>query len=112
MDKQTRRGYIPIFYDLRIRTDKAFIPKNKIKLNIKKRYNNNSSELNGTNNSNKKTDHKSLINNKFSITPKKSKYLNISESNNKGYINTFTNNFQLTKNNKLLNTDFSRNKIE
>ena len=112
MDKQTRRGYIPIFYDLRIRTDKAFIPKNKIKLNIKKRYNNNSSELNGTNNSNKKTDHKSLINNKFSITPKKSKYLNISESNNKGYINTFTNNFQLTKNNKLLNTDFSRNKVK
>ena len=112
MDKQTRRGYIPIFYDLRIRTDKAFIPKNKIKLNIKKRYNNNSSELNGTDNSNKKSDYKSLIKNKFSITPKKSKYLNISENNNKGYLNTFTNNFQLTKNNKLLNTDFSRNKVK
>ena len=112
MDKQTRRGYIPIFYDLRIRTDKAFIPKNKIKLNIKKRYNNNSSELNGTDNSNKKSDYKSLIKNKFSITPKKSKYLNISENNNKGYLNTFTNNCQLPKNNKLLNTDFSRNKVK
>ena len=30
MNKQTKRVITPISYDLRIRTDKAFIPRNKI----------------------------------------------------------------------------------
>ena len=112
MDKQTSRGKIPIFYDLRIRTDIAFNSKNKKKFNIKKKSNNNSSELNEIDNKNKNSDYKSLTKNKFSITPKKSNYLNISDNNSKGYLNTYINNFQISINNKLLNTDFSRNKMK
>ena len=92
MDKQTKRGIMPISYDLRIRTDKAFIPRNKMNLN------------------NKNTNIKISISN--IKTPKnKNIYLNISENNkNKAYLNTYSNQFQFTKTQKILNTDFSRNK--
>ena len=40
MDKQTKRGYLPTSYDLRIRTDKAFIQKIDLK-KVKNKSNNN-----------------------------------------------------------------------
>ena len=111
MDKQTKRGQLPVYYDLRIRTDKPFIPKNKIKINNNKKVNDNS-EINIDDNNNNKN---SVINlkDKFSITPKKAQtQYNISENNNnKEYLNTYSNKFSLNQSKKILNSDdISRNK--
>ena len=114
MDKQTRRGYLPTSYDLRIRTDKAFIPKIKInqRKNKSNNTNNNSEENNDNNDKKNKNSNSSIIlKEKISITPNKSKYIHTFENNNTpGYLNTYTNNFNFTQSKKLLNTDnFSRN---
>ena len=88
MNKQTKRGIIPISYDLRIRTDKAFIPRNKI---IEKKSN-------------------ILTNNKNSTTKNKNIYLDIPESFiNKEHSKTYSNKFHhLVKAEKILSTEHSR----
>lgn len=108
MDKQTKRGILPISYDLRIRTDKAFFKKNDIKLDHK--TNSNSPYLTLADSMNKNIDNKNLTKKNISIiTPKKSKNLRISENNSNGYFNTYSYNIQLAKTKKKLNTDAYKN---
>ena len=108
MDKQTKRGALPIFYDLRIRTDKPFISNEKIKL-INYSTNSNTSETINNNNSIKNKNSIISFKDKISKTPNKSKFMSIYESNNNNaYLNTYTNTFS-TK--KILNKEnLSRNK--
>ena len=89
MNKQTKRGIIPISYDLRIRTDKAFIPRKKI---IEKKIN-------------------ILTNNKNLTTKNKTIYLDIPESfKNKEHSKAYSNKIHhLVKAEKILSTDHSRN---
>ena len=91
MKKQTKRGIMPISYDLRIKTDKAFFPRNKI---IEKKKN----ILTNTLNINLTTKNKNI-------------YLDIPESfNNKEHSKTYSNKFQhLVKVEKILSTNYSRN---
>ena len=117
MDKQTKRGYLPTSYDLRIRTDKAFIQKIDLK-KVKNKSNNNiinNSEENFYNNDKKNNLNKNLniivpFKDKISMTPNKSKYANTLVNNNNKYISTYTNNFHSTQTKKVLNSEnFSRN---
>ena len=113
MDKQTKRGHLPVYYDLRIRTDKAFIEKNKIKNKNNTKFISNTNIVDDSNNNNKNALSLKLLKDNYSITPKKTtQYINTSENVSKDYLNTYTNKFTINNNNKkLLNTDtFSRNK--
>ena len=103
MDKQTKRGILPTFYDLRIRTDKAFIPREKAH-NISNNYF--SRTFNDENNSIKNKNSLNFVQHKMSKSLKKSKNLSVSENNNK-YLNTYSNS---SKNKKFPNQDnFNKN---
>ena len=108
MDKQTKRGALPIFYDLRIRTDKPFISNEKIKL-INYSTNSNTSETINNNNSIKNKNSIISIKEKISKTPNKSKFISIYENNNNNaYLSTYTNAFNSKK--ELNKGYLSRNK--
>ena len=122
MEKQTQRGNLPLFNDLRIRTDKPFIPRNKIissNSSINNSYNNSSNniKINNTSNNNnnlitetindnniEKDNHLNFVNNKSIKTPNKSKNFNISENNKIEYLNTYSN-FNSSKIKNLLDPD-------
>ena len=108
MDKQTKRGALPTFYDLRIRTDKPFLSNDKIKL-VNNSINSNTSETINNNNSIKNKNSVITIKEKKSKTPNKSKFIYIySRNNNNAYLNTYTNSFSSKK---ILNKgNLSRNK--
>ena len=112
MDKQTKRGYLPIYYDLRIRTDKAFIPKKEIKIkNIQK--NNISSEKKNNESQNKNKEKIYQKKEQISITPKRPKYIPLQTSENisKMHLTTIINKFKLKKKKKNVNVEnHSRNK--
>jgi len=108
MDKQTKRGALPTFYDLRIRTDKPFLSNDKIKL-VNNSINSNTSETINNNNSIKNKNSIISVKEKISKTPNKSKFISIYDSNNNNaYLNTYTNSFSSKK---VLNKgNLSRNK--
>lgn len=106
MDKQTKRGVLPTFYDLRIRTDKPFLSKDKIKL-VNNSTNSNTSETINNNISIKNKNSINSFKEKISKTPNKSKFLGLYESNNL-YLNTYTNNFNCKK--AINKGNLSRNK--
>ena len=90
MDKQTKRGALPTFYDLRIRTDKPFLSNDKIKL-VNNSINSNTSETINNNNSIKNKNSVITIKEKISKTPNKSKLINIYDSNNNNaYLNSYS----------------------
>ena len=90
MDKQTKRGALPTFYDLRIRTDKPFLSNDKIKL-VNNSINSNTSETINNNNSIKNKNSVITIKEKISKTPNKSKFINIYDSNNNNaYLNSYS----------------------
>ena len=95
MNRQTKRGNLPTFYDFRLRTDKAFVPINKIKLK-KMKKSNLSSEKNNDDNQ-----YKSISQKKEQIlkTPKKDKYIQkqFSENISKDHLRTYSNNFNKLK---------------
>ena len=108
MEKQTRRGIIPISYDLRIRTDKPFIPKVKISRNNKNKNNTNNSNIDNlisetiNDNNIKNKNNSNLIKSKFPKTPNKSKlFITTEKSNN---LNTFSN-FNYSKFQNILEQD-------
>jgi hypothetical protein len=102
MDKQTKRGYLPTSYDLRIRTDKAFVPKMQLK-HLNNKSNINIEESNDNDKKNNKNSNNILsFKDKISMTPIKSKCIN--NLDNK-YLSTYTNNFHMAQTKKILNPE-------